>query len=111
MLINGVIGGRLLGKQYPRIGAKRACEGQELVECDALVAGFDVGEGRAAHVAVLGNSLLGEPTLAAQPPQGGAQFPVLGFNLLHLAIMPSRACIVNHTDTPGPLHMADRMSV
>lgn len=71
MLINGVIGGWLMGKQFPGIGAKRAREGQELVECDPLVAGFDVGEGRAAHVAVLGNSLLGEPALAAQPPHGG----------------------------------------
>jgi hypothetical protein len=71
-LINGVIGGRLLGKQLPGIGAERARQSQKLVECDALVAGLDIGEGRTAHVAVLRNPLLRQPTLAAQPPQGRA---------------------------------------
>lgn len=72
MLINGVIGGRRLGKQFPGIGAKRARQSEELVECDALVAGFDIGEGRTAHAAVLGNPLLRQPALVAQSPQASA---------------------------------------
>lgn len=54
-----MIGGLLLGKQFSWIRAEGSRQSEELVERDPLVAGLDVGEGRSAHVAVLGNPLLG----------------------------------------------------
>ena len=95
-----MIGGHLPGKQFARVGAESARQGKELVERHALVSRLDVGEGGAAHVAVLRYSLLGETALAPQAPHGSSQFPVLRFDLLHLVIMTPRAYIVNHTDIP-----------
>jgi hypothetical protein len=77
LFVHRAIVGRVCWQQVGGVDPKCAGQRQELMECDPLLARFDIGQRRPADAALSGDPLLGSVAFPAESAQGLAKLAVL----------------------------------